>query len=178
MHRHGSPFAGRSQDQSSPPPITLRVDIPAAEAMLLSRADTRIQRTMWLVGIAGSLGFWVWRGWAWAGGFALGAALASLNFHWMKTAVNAVAGAFSQSNSQSDADISKERSKQPRKWALMVRFFLRYALIAVAGYAIFWSSAISLTAFLLGLFVSVAGLMAEAVYQALEAVFSRNRGSR
>lgn len=57
----------------------------------------------------------------------------------------------------------------------MARFIFRYALLGLAGYAIFLSSAISLKAFLLGLFVFVAGLMAEAVYQTFEATFGTNR---
>jgi hypothetical protein len=45
------------------------------------------------------------------------------------------------------------------------RFILRYALIALAGYVIFCSSVLSLPAFFAGLFVAIAAVLVEIVYQ-------------
>jgi hypothetical protein len=47
----------------------------------------------------------------------------------------------------------------------VARFVLRYALIGVAGYAIFRSSTLSLEAFFAGLFIAIGAILAEAAYQ-------------
>jgi hypothetical protein len=49
--------------------------------------------------------------------------------------------------------------------AVWVRFVLRYALIGLVGYAIFKSSFVSLGAFFLGLFLFIAAILAEIVYE-------------
>ncbi len=96
---------------------------------------------------AGSLALLVWKGPRHGGGFALGSALSILNFHWMKGAVDALAGL------------------SARRAPIVAKFLLRYALIIAAGYVIFRSSVLSLSAFLAGLFVFVAGILVEMVYE-------------
>lgn len=107
--------------------------------------------------VAGTLAVLVWKG-AWhAGGFAAGAALSILNFHWLKAGVDALAAHFQGPGEQ--------QGRPPARAGLVARFLLRYALIIAAGYAIFRSSALSLPAFLGGLLVFVAGVLAEMVYE-------------
>ena len=129
-------------------------EIPEAEKRLLAGVEGRIARAMAVLALAGGVGFWLWRGGSWAAGFGIGAFLSALNFLWMKNAVNLLADAVS-----SDRQPAKPHS------GTVARFVLRYALIGVAGYAIFRSSAISLEAFFAGLFVAIGAILAEAAYQ-------------
>jgi len=129
-------------------------EVPEAEKRLLAGVEGRIARAMAVLGLAGAAGFWLWRGGSWAAGFAIGAVLSALNFLWMKNAVSMLADAVS-----SDPQPSKGQS------GTVARFVLRYALIGLAGYAIFRSSAISLGAFFAGLFVAVGAILVEAGYQ-------------
>jgi hypothetical protein len=130
-------------------------EVPEAERRLLAGVEPRIARAMLAIGIAGGAGFWAWRGGSWAAGFAIGAVLSGLNFLWMKNAVSVLAEASSSAGQLPGRGFS----------GTVARFVLRYALIGVAGYAIFRSSAISLEAFFAGLFVAVAAILAEAAYQ-------------
>jgi hypothetical protein len=118
---------------------------------------------MWVLGGLGTGACWLWRGPGWGAGFAVGAFLSALNFHWMKTAVTALAD-LAASPPIEPADAGAPR-RQVRSGGIVIRFMLRYALIGVAGYAIFKSSFISLGAFFLGLFLFVAAISAEMGYQ-------------
>jgi len=106
----------------------------------------------WL-GVAGCLALLIWKGWRESLGFAAGAAVTGLNFHWIKGAADTLAAKFT---SQPDP--------QPPK-RVAAKFLLRYALIGVAGYAIFKYLRVSLTAFLGGLLVVAAAIMAEMLYE-------------
>ena len=136
-------------------------EIPAEELKLLGGVEPRIFRSIWIVGLAGTAAFWLWRGPGWAAGFAVGAALSALSFQWMKTAINTLADTILLEASPSEpAGVSKRRSA-----GAVARFVLRYALIAAAGYVIFRSSVISLVAFFAGLFVAIAATLMEVAYQ-------------
>lgn len=132
-------------------------EIPAEERKLLAGVERRIGRAMWVLGIAGLLACGLWRGSSWAAGFAIGAILSALNFFWMKSAISALA----------DAVSSPPQPHRPkaRSAGAVARFVLRYALIALAGYVIFRSSAMSLSAFFVGLFLAIAALLAEIAYE-------------
>jgi len=132
--------------------------IPAPEAELLAGTERRIHRAMVALGAAGTILCWLWRGWGWGAGFAIGAVLSALNFRWMTTAVHALADAASGQTAAS----AKPLRRSAGVW---VRFLFRYALIGLAGYAIFKSSFISLEAFFLGLFLFIAAILAEICYQ-------------
>ncbi|MGC2697278.1 MAG: ATP synthase subunit I [Candidatus Angelobacter sp.] len=84
--------------------------------------------------------------------FILGGAISLLNFYWLKrtlvSLVNAVALA------------GKPRSPA----GVILRFVLRYLLIAVAAYAIFKSSAMSMYGLCAGLSLPVGAVLIEAVY--------------
>jgi hypothetical protein len=106
----------------------------------------------WL-GAAGTIALLIWKGWRESLGFAVGASVAGLNFHWIKGAADTLMAKFT---SQPDP--------QPPK-RVAAKFVLRYALIGAAGYVIFKYLRVSLTAFLGGLLVVAAAIMAEIVYE-------------
>jgi ATP synthase I subunit len=136
-------------------------EIPAEEQQLLASVEPRILRATILLAVAGTAGFGLWRGLGWALGFAVGAALSALSFHWMKTAIGTIADAITAASASDDSN----RSGQGRSAAAVARFVLRYALIGLAGYVIFRSSVLSLAAFFAGLFVSIAAVLVEVAYQ-------------
>ncbi len=121
--------------------------ISAEEQQFLDAATARLYRWMAAIGVAGAVAVLIWRGPRWGGGFAAGAALSVLNFHWLKGSVDALAGVSARRNT------------------VVARFLLRYALLIAAGYAIFASSVLNIWAFLAGLFVFVAGVLAEIAYE-------------
>ena len=161
--------------------------IPAPEAELLAGTEQRIQRAMWALGAVGTALCWLWQGWGWGAGFAIGAVLSALNFRWMKTAVHVLAEAASSQPPSSPlreapvpgsgAAPAGESLEHPVRAAsedpparrssggVPIRFLLRYALIGLVGYAIFKSLLISLGAFFLGLFLFIAAILAEIGYQ-------------
>jgi ATP synthase I chain len=134
--------------------------IPVEEQRLLAGMGPRIVRTTLVLGVAGAALFWLWRGRRWAGGFAVGAALSALSFQWMTTAVGTVADMAARSASSEAAG-----RRKPGARGAVIRFVLRYALIALAGYVIFRSSVLSLSAFFAGLFVAIAAVLVEIAYQ-------------
>ncbi|MCX6617128.1 MAG: ATP synthase subunit I [Acidobacteria bacterium] len=124
----------------------------ASDEQFVDRALRRMYGWMAACAVLVALVLLIWKG-AWhAGGFAIGAALSILNFHWLKSAVDGLA-----------AHIG--RQKPVRAGRLVAKWLLRYALIVATGYAILKSSVVSLSAFLGGLLVFVAGVLAEMIYE-------------
>ena len=138
-------------------------EIPAEETQFLAGVEPRILRAIWVLGVAGMAACWLWRDWSWAAGFAIGAILSALNFLWMKAAIGALAAA--AVSSSSGASHQQEKQSKGRSAGAVARFVLRYALIALAGYAILHSSDISLGAFFLGLFLAIVAILVEIAYQ-------------
>ena len=116
----------------------------------LARAVGRMYISMAAMSAGGALVLLVWQGWRWGLGFALGAAASWLNFRWLKKLVDSLGQAAS--------------GKRPRNRTAIL-LGLRYLLLAAAGYAILRFSEISLTAALVGLFVSAAAVILEILYQ-------------
>jgi hypothetical protein len=105
-----------------------------------------------LAPILTAIAWWKFGRWP-ALGFLLGCVISYLNFHWLKSGVNAVADRVTNSgNPQSGKGI-------------VARFLLRYALLAAAAYAILTSFPASLRGLLAGLFLPVAAILCEAVYE-------------
>jgi len=116
----------------------------------LTRSVARMYLFMAVMSIAGVTFLLIWQGWRWGVGFALGAAASWLNFRWLKKLVDSLGGAAA--------------GKTPKdRTAIMLG--LRYVLLAAAGYAILIFSEISLTAALVGLFVSAIAVIIEILYQ-------------
>lgn len=126
---------------------------PGAAERFYSLAPARIVRGSWIFGLLLLPVAW-WRfGAASAAGFALGAALACLNFYWLARAVEGLAGRI----------VNDQSSETGR--SIVARFLLRYLLIGLGAYVIFtgWSQATH--GFLVGLCVPVAAMLGEAFYE-------------
>ena len=88
-----------------------------------------------------------------AGGLAFGCAIAYINFFWLKRAIAGfVDRATGATTSQSGQGI-------------VFRFLVRYVLMALGAYVILTVSPASLNGLLAGLFLPVAGIGCEAVYE-------------
>lgn len=88
-----------------------------------------------------------------AAGFAFGCTIAYINFYWLKRVIagfvdRAAGAATSQSGD-----------------GIVFRFLLRYVLMAVGAYVILTVSPASLNGLLTGLFLPVAAIACEAVYE-------------
>ncbi len=131
-------------------------DLPGQEEQFVAGALRRIYLGMIALGLAGTVGLLLWKG-RWAGfGFAAGATLSYLNFHWLKEAVDVLAGYFTD---------PQPGRRAPKPWRMGAKFVLRYGLIGVVGFAVFRISSLSLISFLVGLFVFVAAVLAEMIYE-------------
>ena len=117
-----------------------------------SRALGRMMRAMAVLAVGGAAAAWVHGGWQWGGGFLAGAAASYLNFRWLKQIVESLG----------------ENARRPRR-RLAILAGLRYVLLAAGGYVILRFSALSLTAALAGLFVSVAAVIFEILFELIYA---------
>jgi hypothetical protein len=118
----------------------------------LARAVERIWKTTFALSAAGIIGLFAWRGWTWGLGFALGSAVSALNFRWIKQLVMVLG--------RNDA--------RPR---MAVLLGLRYLLLGGCSYVILKYSEISLPALFWGLFVAVAAVILEILF---ELVYAQN----
>jgi hypothetical protein len=119
----------------------------------LTRAVERIWKATFALGLFGAATLLIWRGWTWSTGFLLGAAISALNFHWLHKVAIAVGGG--------------GRAK-PR---VAVVLGLRYLILSGIAYVILKYSEISLPAMFWGLFVAVAAVVLEILY---ELIYARN----
>jgi hypothetical protein len=94
-------------------------------------------------------------------GFAAGAAVSYINFLALARGVEGLAERIVDQHSQ----------EKGRK--IVLRFLLRYGLVAIVAYAIFKGSALAFRGFLWGLCMPVAAMMIEAGFEAY-AAFRRN----
>jgi len=118
-----------------------------------SGALQRIQRFMFVLAPLLVTAAW-WRfGLRPAVGFAFGCAIAYVNFHWLKRVIAGFADrATGAATSQSGQGI-------------VFRFLLRYVLMALGAYVILTVSPASLNGLLAGLFLPVAAIGCESVYE-------------
>jgi ATP synthase I subunit len=118
------------------------------ESLFYGRALARIQYlVVFLIG-AGMIAAALRGGWRWATAYLLGAAAAYLNFRWLKQLVNALGAA-----------------GKPPSTRVGVIFGLRYVLLGLGAYAILNFTTLSLAAALAGLFVPVAAVILEILYE-------------
>ncbi|MGD0215829.1 MAG: ATP synthase subunit I [Terriglobales bacterium] len=101
--------------------------------------------------------FWFYR-WVGAIGFAFGAAVSYVNFRSLTSGVQGL------------ADRIVNRNGREKGGRIILRFLVRYGLVAAVAYAIFKSSSMAFRGFLWGLCVPVAALMAEAVWEGYAAL--------
>jgi hypothetical protein len=126
-----------------------------------SRALGRIQRLMVMLGIAALSTAWAVFGWRIALGLVLGGAIAFLNFYWLQKVVAGIG----ELTVSSGAPVSSR--------GLVVRFLLRYFLMAIVAFVILTVSRQSLCGLFAGLFLPVAAMLCEAVYEAYAALVRR-----
>jgi hypothetical protein len=127
---------------------------PSPESeMFYSGALARIRWFMIGAAVVCTLAAFAKFGWRTGVGFALGCALAYLNFHWLKRVVSAM------------ADRVTQQGKKQSSRGIVLRFLLRYVLMGLAAYAILNVSPASLYGLLTGLFLPVAAIACEAGYE-------------
>jgi hypothetical protein len=119
-----------------------------------SGALERIRKCMIVLGVVFSFAAWAKFGARPALGFLLGCIIAYLNFQWLKSGVSGL------------ADRVTNSGKSQSGKGIVARFLLRYVLLGVAAYAILTSFPASLRGLLAGLFLPVAAIVCEAVYEA------------
>ena len=142
---------------SGPPPDDLYYQALTPEQTLhhetwMSSAVARIWKIIWFMGACGAAVLILWRGWTWSAGWLLGTAVSALNFRWLKQLADSLGG----------------EAAKPRK---AVFLGLRYVFLGAGAYVILKYSAISLPAALSGLFVSVAAVILEILF---ELAYARN----
>lgn len=118
-----------------------------ADDQFFERALGRITKVTLALAAGGLIAALAWGGWSWAAGFALGAAVSWLNFRWLKQVVDALG------------------QSRPTRKRVAILAGLRYALLGGGAYAILRFSSVSMTAALLGLFVSVAAVVVEICFE-------------
>lgn len=136
----------------NPPALTAPAEV-LYEHTKYERVIPRVLRNMVVVGVL-LLGpaFWFY-GWAASIGVAFGVAVSYVNFKSLTRGVEGLA----------DRIVNRD-SREKGGW-IIVRFLVRYGLVAAVAYAIFKGSCLAFRGFLCGLCVPVAALMAEAVWQ-------------
>jgi len=112
----------------------------------LDRAVARITKVIFALAAAGVIAALLWRGLAWGTGFALGSLVSWLNFRWLKQLVYT---------------LGSERAR-PRR---AVKLGFRYLLLGSGAYVILKYSSVSQSAALAGLFVSVAAVIVEILFE-------------
>jgi hypothetical protein len=113
----------------------------------------RMTRGMAALAAAGCLTCLVLRGWRWAVAYLLGAAASCLNFYWLKRVADALTGAL--------------KARPSPKFAILIG--VRYLLLGAGAYAIVNFTSLSLPAALIGLFVPVAAVILEIVFELIYA---------
>ena len=124
-----------------------------ADERFVAAAYQRIVRILFVLLPCFVVLFWAILNRGFALGFLAGGAIAILNFVSLKKLVIAF------------ADRVIASGGERRSSGLVLRFLLRYGLVAVAAYAIFKSSAMSAYGLLAGLAIPAVAIMIEAGYE-------------
>jgi hypothetical protein len=120
------------------------------DELFLGRALARIHLLMTVLSGAGTIAAFIYGGWRWVAGFALGAFASWLNFRWLKQLVNS---------------LGRAAAGKPPKIRVAVFLGLRYLLLAAGGYVILNFTTLSLAAGLIGLFVPAAAVILEILFE-------------
>jgi len=86
-------------------------------------------------------------------GLGVGCVIAFVNFYWLKRVINGFVDRAAGAPASQSGD------------GIVARFLLRYILMAIGAYVILTVSPASLNGLLAGLFLPVAGIACEAVYE-------------
>jgi hypothetical protein len=134
------------------PPATPS-EVSIGETSILDRIIPRVLRNILVVGVL-LLGpaFWYYR-WAGSIGFIFGSAVSYVNFRSLTRSVEGV------------ADRIVNRNSREKGGRILLRFMVRYGLVAAVAYAIFKGSSVAFRGFLWGLCMPAMALMVEAVWE-------------
>jgi uncharacterized membrane protein len=127
-----------------------------------SRTIERVQRIMIVISAAALVTAQVYFGWRISLGVAVGCIIGYLNFHWLKRIVAGL------------GDLAAQAGTPVSSRAIVMRFLVRYFLMALLGFVILTVSRESLYGFFAGLLVTVAALLCEALYEGYKAVASES----
>jgi len=127
---------------------------------LYARTIERVQRIMIVISVAALITSQTYFGWRTALGVAVGSIISYVNFHWLKTGVAGL------------ADLAADSRTPTSSRSIVMRFLVRYFLMALLGFVILTVSRESLYGFFAGLLVTVAALLCEAAYEAYKTVVS------
>ena len=127
----------------------------------LLRAEARLPRWMMALAAGGTVAALFTGRWSAAGGFALGAGLAILNYFWLHQAVETLTAA--------------EQGRVPRR--VIAKFALRYPLAFAGMYLFYRTGWLPFAAILAGFFVPVAGVLLESIIQVGEGLRQSVRGN-
>lgn len=128
----------------------------AADASPAAVTERRISRLTLLIGVLAGIIVAPVYDMRWGAGLAIGAALAWLNFRWLKGGLDALVTA---STAQSDS----QKARVPL--GTYFRMLFRYGLIAAAVYVIFVLLKVPLLSMVLGLCALGAATIAASVYE-------------
>jgi hypothetical protein len=134
---------------------------PATDDDFYFRTLERIERMMLVLGVAALLTAWAYFGWRIAIGFLVGVAIAYMNFHWLKKIVAGV------------ADLTLGADSPVSGRTVVLRFLLRYFLMALVAFVILTVSRESLYGLFAGLFLPVTAMLCEAAYETYRVVSGR-----
>ena len=123
-----------------------------------TRSLERIQTFMLVLGIAALITGLIFWGWRIALGFALGAIIAYLNFHWLKKVVAGL------------AELTIGSGTPASSRGVVHRFLLRYFLMAIVAFVILTVSRESLYGLFAGLFLPMAATLCEAGYEVIRVI--------
>jgi hypothetical protein len=130
--------------------------LPDTEEAFYAATYRRLVWIMAVLALVGAPVAWIRYGRWTALTFAVGSLLGVLNFYWLKRAVEAMGGRLP----------GRFRSV----FGVVVRFLLRYVLIAIIAYVILKSTASSLYGFFAGLSLPVGAILIEAAYEMYRAL--------
>jgi hypothetical protein len=142
----GQPGAGASEQPSE-------ITVDAVSEAFYSQALARIARTMLVGGLVLAIAAWARFGGRVALGFAIGCAIAYFNFYRLKRVVVAL------------GDRATQTSTRQSGVGLVLRFLLRYFLMAAVAYVMIKRWPESLNGLLVGLFLPVLAVMVEAMQE-------------
>ena len=126
--------------------------------LFYSGALRRISRAMVVLAVLFTIAAFIQFNWHIALGFLCGCAVSYLNFYWLEQGVKAF--------SERVADAGSRQSSR----GVVLRFLVRYVLMAAAAYVIFTVSPASVYGLFAGLVLPVAAIACEAAYEAYAAL--------
>lgn len=136
-------------------PLGNRIGAQAEETFYLE-IYRRLVTIMVALGVAGTITAGLWYSLLMAATFFTGSVIAVLNFHWLKHTIEALGG----------HPVSRGRSA----WGVVLRFLLRYILIAASAYVILKSNTSIAYGFFAGLAIVAGAIVFEATYETYRAL--------